>query len=226
MQKERRKKKKVKIKYGRLIPALIILFLVLYLLSRIFTFPIRNIFISGNSILTDQELIDMAGLQDYPSIFSMTSYRIERKLEKNQYIKNATVSKKKLKEIYIEIEENYVLFYNSSSNETILKDTTSVKEELPGPVLINYIPDNLYSDFITKMTKLDRSIINRISEIKYDPNSVDDERFLLTMNDGNYVYLTLMHFNKVNNYVDIIKNFTNQKGILYLDSGEYFQVYE
>lgn len=46
------------------------------------------------------------------------------------------------------------------------------------------------------------------------------------MNDGNYVYLTLTSFKKINNYVDILKNFENQKGILYLDSGEYFQVLE
>jgi cell division septal protein FtsQ len=76
------------------------------------------------------------------------------------------------------------------------------------------------------MQNIDTDIINRISEIKYDPNNVDEERFLLTMNDGNYVYLTLSHFDKINSYVDIIKNFENQKGILYLDSGEYFKVYD
>ena len=76
------------------------------------------------------------------------------------------------------------------------------------------------------MQLIDRTIINRVSEIKYDPNSVDEERFLFTMNDGNYVYLTLTSFKKINNYVDILKNFENQKGILYLDSGEYFQVLE
>ncbi|MBD9085093.1 cell division protein FtsQ, partial [bacterium] len=68
--------------------------------------------------------------------------------------------------------------------------------------------------------------LKRISEIKYDPNSVDEERFLFTMNDGNYVYLTLIHLEKINNYVDILKNFENKKGILYLDSGEYFKVME
>ena len=44
------------------------------------------------------------------------------------------------------------------------------------------------------------------------------------MNDGNYVYLTLDRFNNVNSYIDIIKKFGSKKGILYLDSGEYFKV--
>ena len=91
---------------------------------------------------------------------------------------------------------------------------------------MNYITDTIYNEFLDKMSQIDFSILKRISEIKYDPNSVDEERFLFTMNDGNYVYLTLIHLEKINNYVDILKNFENKKGILYLDSGEYFKVME
>ena len=74
------------------------------------------------------------------------------------------------------------------------------------------------------MLIVDLDVLERISEIKYDPNDVDSERFLLFMNDGNYVYLTLDRFNNVNSYIDIIKKFGSKKGILYLDSGEYFKV--
>ena len=219
---KKRKKKKLKIHYGRIFLAL----LILYMIISFVRFPIRNIYIYHNTILSDQEIIDLAGLQNYPSIFSMTSREIEKKLEKNIYIKHATIKKKKLKEIHIEIEENYVLFYDSTKNVSVLKDGSQSKEISDGPYLVNYITDTLYDEFISKMQLIDRTIINRVSEIKYDPNSVDEERFLFTMNDGNYVYLTLTSFKKINNYVDILKNFENQKGILYLDSGEYFQVLE
>ena len=130
------------------------------------------------------------------------------------------------KEIYIKVEENYPLFYDSNKNKMILKNKKEVDEQKNCPVLINYITDTLYDDFINSMLKIDYDIINRISEIKYDPNDVDEERFLFTMDDGNYVYLTLMHFEKINDYVEILKNFENQKGILYLDSGEYFKTFE
>ena len=63
-----------------------------------------------------------------------------------------------------------------------------------------------------------------LGEIKYDPNNVDDERFLLFMNDGNYVYINLNKFKSINSYMDIIKKFKTEKGILFLDSGEYFKV--
>ena len=85
-------------------------------------------------------------------------------------------------------------------------------------------------EFMTKFLSLDRNVIYRISEIKYDPNNVDSERFLLTMNDGNFVYLTLAYFDKMNSYVnihlDIVSKYGNKKGILYLDSGEYFKILE
>lgn len=224
--KKKAKKKKVKIRYGRLFLALIILGLIVYLIANYLNFPIKNIFISNNTILTDQEVIDIAGLSNYPSIIATRNSTIRKRLQKNEFILKATVKKRKLKEIYITIEENYPLFYDASSNKTVLYDGTTTKTSVESSVLINYVPDTIYKDFKEKMKEVNRDVLNRISEIKYDPNSVDEERFLLTMNDGNYVYLTLLNFEKINNYVEILKNFENKKGILYLDSGEYFQVYE
>lgn len=224
--KKKIQKKKRKIRYGRIFLVLLILILIIYLLFHIFKFPIKNIYISNNYLFSDQEIIDMAGIRDYPSIFSISNYKIRKNLEKNIYINKATIKKKNLKEIYIKVEENYPLFYDSNKNKMILKNKKEVDEQKNCPVLINYVTDTLYDDFINSMLKIDYDIINRISEIKYDPNDVDEERFLFTMDDGNYVYLTLMHFEKINDYVEILKNFENQKGILYLDSGEYFKTFE
>lgn len=221
------KTKKIrKIRYGRIFLSLFLFILMIYLLSFFLKFPIRNIYIYNNQILSDQEIIDLAGLRNYPSIFSKTASSIERQLEKNISIKKAIVQKKKLKEIHIQIEENYPLFFDSSKNRTILKSKEETEENVGGPILINYVPDTIYGLLSEKMLVIDYAILNRVSEMKYDPNTVDEERFLFTMNDGNYVYLTLEKFDKINNYVDIIKNFENQKGILYLDSGEYFKIFE
>ena len=220
------KKKKIKIRYGRLLLALLIFGLIIYLISKYLNFPIKNIFIYDNTLFTDQEIIDMAQISNYPSIITTKNTTIKKRLEKNALIKKATIVKRKLKEVHITIEENYPLFYDSTNKKVILKDKSEESLDIPTTVLINYIPDTIYKDFVDKMTIIDREILNRISEIKYDPNSVDEERFLLTMNDGNYVYLTLIHFEKINNYVEILKKFENQKGILYLDSGEYFKVFE
>ena len=132
------------------------------------------------------------------------------------YIKSAKVYKKSFTILYIEVEENRPLFYNSSSNETVLLDGKTVQEKLEAPVLINMIPDTLYEKFIKKISEIDYDVLKRVSEIKYDKNEVDETRFLFTMNDGNYVYLTLNTFEKINNYINIVKTFNNSKGVLYL----------
>ena len=151
---------------------------------------------------------------------------MKKRLEKNIYIKKAKITKKCLREVHITIEDNYPLFYDSDKKKTILLNKKKTTEKLNAPLLINYVPDTIYNLFLEKMSSLDYDTIKRISEIKYDPNEVDEERFLLTMSDGNYVYLTLEKFEVINNYVDIIKTFNNKKGILYLDSGEYFKIME
>lgn len=220
-----KKTKKVKVRYGRIFLFLIILSLVIYAVVTYIQIPIKNIFVSGNNTLSDQEIIDLAGISNYPSILSFTNNSLENKLEKNIYIKNAEV-KKEFRKIYIEIEENYPLFYNQVTKKTIMYNFKETNDVINAPILINSVIDKTYDLFKDKMKLIDRDIIDRISEIKYDPNSVDEERFLFTMSDGNYVYITLEKIESINNYVDIIKTFENKKGILYLDSGEYFEIFK
>ena len=224
-----KKQKKRKLRLGRILIALIILFLIVYLIKMLCRFPIKNIYIEGNNNISDQEIIDLANLSDYPSIFKYTSKEIEKNIKKSDYINKAKVKKKKLKEIHIKVEENIVLFYNSSTKKTILYNGKEIKKELNGPVLINYVPDKVYKKLIENMRLVDQDIINRISEIKYDPSKVDEERFLFTMNDGNYVYITLEKLENINNYVkislEIINKFGNKKGTLNLDAGEYFEIF-
>ena len=44
------------------------------------------------------------------------------------------------------------------------------------------------------------------------------------MNDGNEVYITVTKVGVLNKYVDIVKKLNKKNGILYLDSGNYFEV--
>ena len=94
------------------------------------------------------------------------------------------------------------------------------------PLLLNYVPSNKYDTFVSGMNKLKASVRTQISEITYDPNEQDKDRFLLYMTDGNYVYLTLTKFTQLNYYEDVLEKIGGQKGILYLDSGNHFQIME
>lgn len=202
---------------------IIIIFIAIYYISQI---RITNIYIVDNEYLSDYEIIKLAKLEKYPKSLENSSKKIKERLEKNDYIKSARVTKKGLlNEVYIYIEENKPLFYYELKSKVILKDGKEVDEKYNIPIVTNEIKNEIYNKFIEKMSDIDKNIIIRISEIKYDPNDIDQERFYITMNDGNYVYLTLNKFDKINNYLEIVKTFNNEKGILYLDSGEYFELF-
>jgi len=220
----KRKKKVRKIRYGRVLLYIVFPIVLLFLISSFVHFPIKNIYISGNSILSDQEIIELAGITDYPSIFEYSSYEMEKKIEKHKYIDKATVKKRFLKEVYIEIKENVPILYDLYSGKTIFSDGELYDGNSANCVLLNYTPSSYLDILKNGLIELDNDIRLRISEMQYVPNDVDDKRFLLTMNDGNYVYITLDKINLMNSYLEIIKNVDGKKGILYLDSGEYFEI--
>ncbi|MBQ9072452.1 MAG: FtsQ-type POTRA domain-containing protein [Bacilli bacterium] len=218
--------KKRKLNKKRFFIFLIILIIIVLLIYKLFNTNITNIYISGNSYLTDQEIIDMAGITKYPNSINNMSYSIKNRLEKNKYIYSAKVNKNLfLNKVYIEVKENYPLFYYQSEVKTILYNGDKVDDKFSTITVINKIPDTIYDKFLSKLKQVDNDILNRMSEIEYKPNDVDEERFFILMNDGNYVYLTLNKFLTINKYIEMIKSFDNQKGILYLDSGEYFDTF-
>lgn len=220
-------KKKVKIKYKRVFVFILILLIIILSLIFFVNLKITNIYVAGDyNILKEQEIIDIASISDYPKTLFFPSSRIKKNLLDNIYIKNAKVTKKNLTHVYITVEENYPLFFYKTDNKTILLDGSKVDKIFDVPTVINYIPNLKYQSFVEKMGLLDKDILERISEIKYDPSDYDDERFLLYMKDGNYVYINLYKFSNLNKYIEIIKNFGNKKGIVYLDSGNYFEIIE
>ena len=218
------KKKKRKIKVKNVLLVFIITIVILFCLALLTDVKINNIVIKGNTIYSDWEIIEKAGLEDYPSSLKTLSKTIENRLEDDDYIQSVKVRRPSLTKVVIEIKENVPLFYYLPASKTILANNKEVTDNFSVPTVINYIPDNIYKKFVSAMKDINYDIVKRISEIKYDPNDVDDGRFLLSMNDGNQVYLTLNDFDKIDGYLEIIKEFDNKKGILYLDSGEYFEV--
>ena len=85
---------------------------------------------------------------------------------------------------------------------------------------------NKYDTFISKMALIDKGILGKIADIEYTPNDYDKDRFLLYMDDGNMVYLTLTKFKQINYYNEVLEQLEGRKGILYLDSGNHFQIKE
>lgn len=223
-----KKIKKTKIK---IIPLLIVLLIVGLFIVSFYLFsllPISNIYISGNKYLEDQEIIESANIQDYPSFINTTKYRIKKRLLKNPYIKEVSISKKLSRSLYIKITEKNLLFRKDENKKLVLEDGSEVDDNnsYNVPILLNYVPDTKYNSFLKQMNRITESVKSQISEIRYYPNTQDDDRFLLNMSDGNLVYLTLTKFNQINYYEAVLDQLDGKKGILYLDSGNHFKIME
>lgn len=224
-----KKIKRRKFNFKKFLKFLLFLVTLILLFSYFSKIPIKNIIIKGNNNLTDEEIIETAKIEEYPSFFKTFSYSISKKIKKIPIIKSVDIKKEWGYKIKINIIEYKVLFQIRSSAEYILE--TGIKLEnlklkhVP-PVLINYVPDDIQDKMIKKFSALDEEIIFKISEIEYSPTSFDTERFLLYMNDGNEVYVTLNKVQELNKYTNIKKQIGEKKGILYLDSGNYFEIKE
>ena len=222
----KRKKSKRKLNKKRILLFLCFSIILAFFSYKIINMNIKNIYISNNSFLKDQEIIDIALLNNYPRSIENMSYSIKKRLEKNKFILEATVEKKDFfSSVYIKVKENYPLFYYQVEDKIVLYNGKKIDDRYSVPTVINQIPNTVYDSFLKKMQKIDKPILERISEIQYAPNEVDQERFFLLMNDGNYVYININKFLTLNKYFDMLKSFDNKKGILYLDSGEYFDIF-
>ena len=131
----------------------------------------------------------------------------------------------------IKVDEARVLFYNKNNDKIVLSNEKEIEfsqKYLGIPTLLNYVPSDIYKDFIKGLNYIDDDILRLISEIEYSPSKtaegevIDDNRFLLRMNDTNTVYMNTVNIKKINKYMEItstiIATNSEKHGILYLDS--------
>ena len=220
---KRVKKKKLNIK------ALIILLLAIYLivmfLYTLFTTKIKNIYITGTNLLTDYEIIEVAGIKDYPAIFKISKKKLEEKISSLELVEDVEVKKTLTGKLTINITEAIPLFYNRNTNKVVLSSSKEVDSNayLGIPTLINYVPADTLEDFIEAFKEINPDIIKMINEIEYSPDisediTIDEYRFLLRMNDTNHVYVNIINMERLNDYEQIFATIGDLRGTIYLDS--------
>lgn len=189
--------------------------------------PIRNIYISGNDILSDNVIIKEAKLDNYPSFLLTSSREIKNNLYNDDYIDSVKIKKRFGNIVEISVTEYGVLAVMLGENKIILssgKIVDNIYDIMDVPILNNSISDEVYASFIEKFSQVDRDILRQISQLEYSPVNVDNSRFLLYMNDGNLVYITLTKIERINKYNAIKDRMDNHKGVIYLDSGDYIEL--
>ncbi len=207
---------------------IIVIFILIVFFNYLLKIRLKSIVVLGNNYYTDEEIIEKAGIEKYPKFVFINSALIRKKLLKLDLIDDVKVNKKYDFTITIDIKEKKILYYDRADDMYMLSDYKkyNLDNVLGSATLINYIPSDIETKFLKEINKIDENILKLISEIEYSKTEYDKERFLLTMNDGNQVYISINKFNVINKYIDIVKKLDNKKGILYLDSGNYFEIKE
>ena len=224
-----KKSKKKKIRFKGLLVIFLFVYLIATCLYYLWSMPIKKVEVNGNNYLKDNYIINYLDI-DNESIIKVSKKDIKNKLLELDLISDAKIRKNYFGTLYIELDEDKVLFYNWNNKKIILssgKEISYNKDYLGVPTLINYVPDDVYKEFIDKLNLIKKDNISLISEIEYSPSMIndkiiDDKRFLFRMNDGNIVYINTINIEKFNNYLDIYEVIVNKnglvKGCLYLDS--------
>lgn len=223
-------KKRVKRKFNPLKFLSFIAFIIIcyFLTMYLFDIKTKNIIVLNNNYYSDEKIIETAGIEKYPKFILLNTNKIKKKLLKLDLIENVIIKKKWNFVLELTIKEKKILYLVRSENKYRLSDNKlyDIDDVLSVPTLINYVPESNEKKFVEAFKNIDNNIISMISEIEYSKTSYDSDRFLLYMNDGNMVYVTTTKLKSLNKYVDIVKKLENKKGILYLDSGNYFEIKE
>lgn len=223
------KKRKLKVLNFLIVLLILIgLFFAVYFGTKI---PVKNIVIKNTNYLNDDYIIELAGIKKYPSFILTRNNEMRKKISSSKYIESVKIRKKWGFVFEIDVRENKPLFFDTNKEQYVFDNFEGVGDEeishtFRVPRLLNYVPDTRYKKFIKGMNNIKSDTLSKIADIEYKPNDYDKDRFLLYMDDGNMVYLTLTKFNMINHYNEVLSQLENHKGILYLDNGNHFQIKE
>lgn len=222
---KKKQKIKKKIKWKVILKILFLFFVVglsIYYLKNLQT---KSIIISGNNYVSDHEIIVSSGFKNYPKLFLKSKSEIENSILSIPFVDSVKIKRSLTGTLKIEIVEAPPLFFYQSNNKLVLENKKEINypESNGVPTLTNFVPEEFLEKLIEKFKNVDKNVRGLISEIEYLPwksNNVmiDETRFILKMNDGNTVYVNLIHMDKLNNYIEIFSSLEGKLGTLYLDS--------
>ena len=223
MEKTKTKVRK-KFKFKKFIFLFLLLYLIIYFIFYIIKLPIKNIYIKGTNVIPDKEIIEVAKIKNYPSIFRVNSFLMKKRIKKINLVKDVKISKNIFGKLTIDIDEAKMLFIDNENNVVLENGEKITNDNYLGlPTLTSNLENKLAKNFCQKFAKVNQEIISLISEIEYSPAKSEDKlvnkyRFIAYMNDGNIVYFDLININNMNLYPKINSTLDNAKGTLYLDS--------
>src|SRR5690625_4160880 len=175
----------------------ILIGLIIYLQSPLS--HIKNIKVTGNELISVEEVIEQSKLTNETNIWSMKQKDMIDILEQHPFIQTAEVKKKLPVTVEIKIIEHKHVGYVQDEQEFFLlldngqlinKDDVQISQ---APLIVGFKED-MYSHLAEQLSQLPNSILQIVSEIHLQRDTEIDHKIFLYMNDGFSVSASLRGF--------------------------------
>ena len=202
---------------------LLIVFLVVKFSLKI---KVKEIYVDGNKFVTDKDIINSSGLDKNTFFLKFSARKVCNEVVKNPFIETCKIKRDLSFAVRIVVTENAPVLLYFPESKVILSngDKVNLDSQYGIPTLISVVPEEVLDKFIVGLNNVNSDIIRSVSEIEYAPSVnnkgeyIDKERFMLSMNDGNIVYINIRNIEVLNNYTKIYASIGDKKGYYNLDS--------
>ncbi|KIL50385.1 hypothetical protein KP77_17600 [Jeotgalibacillus alimentarius] len=197
---------------------------------------VQDIQVNGNSGISDDAVVDLAGISPGDAYWTLNLDNAEKKLTDHKIIRNAEVKRDFPLGVEVTIEEfeKVALSREGQQYRTVyengyISDPKPVQDiDFSAPVLNGFRQGTVLNDLASALSDLPGNVLNSISEVHHTPSEVDSGRVTLYMNDG-FEVTAVIHTlaEKMTHYPSIVSQLDpDVKGVIDLEVGSYFRAYE
>ncbi|MGN7386899.1 cell division protein FtsQ/DivIB [Sporosarcina sp. SAFN-015] len=185
--------------------------------------------IHGAALHDDQFYYEKSGVLKGTSFWGFTTKEVEEELLKLDGVSSVAVTRKWIRDIDITISEWKTVAYMESGGEygLLLENGEVFPEDgnYPNVPILNHVDNPDLRKRLTKqLLKMDKNVLQLISEIIYTGTEENPDTIVAYMDDGYEVHAILQTFaEKMEYYPDIISQLGDmEKGIVNMEVGIFF----
>lgn len=221
----RRKKRKRTFKRILMIAVLILLGYGVYKFDSSASSRVNKIYVKGNNILNEEEIIKSANLAVNDRIYLRLPSSYKRKLEKNSLIKSANVKiLYREQTVLINVIEEESIAYQRKPEPVIYFENLEQLELSPEnehatntlPLITNVNDEAMSLKIVNNLKDVNQAARLSISEIIHINDKLEEESLKLVMNHGYYVFTSVETLPLLDNYATIISGTKPNYNCIYL----------
>ncbi|MEK5231027.1 FtsQ-type POTRA domain-containing protein [Lysinibacillus sp. FSL K6-0232] len=228
-------KKRRKKRTNRKFIVLILLFFIVLGVLLYFQSPysdIKNITVNGAKLVDEQYYVEASTLAPGKSMWGFKVEDIEKRLQKDKWVKEVQVKRKWLQSVTIDIKEwkkvaylagdgtYYPLLENGQRFEQAGNDNP-----IDAPVFIGIAGEKTIQKLVEQLAQLKPEVLALISQVNTNNNETNPNAVKLYMNDGYEVRAVIQTLaEKLNYYPSIVAQIADlEKGVIDLEVGSYYR---